>query len=54
MRPDRLLPHLVNPQLGELASHALPELLSELDLLGVGLEEVDVHVEAATFAISDG
>jgi len=54
MRSDRLLPHLVNPKLRELTPYALPELLGELDLLGVRLKEVDVHVEAATFAIGDG
>lgn len=50
MRPDRPLPHLVDPQLGELTAYPLPQLPRERELVRV---VVDVDVEAAAGAVRD-
>lgn len=54
VRPDRPVPDLVDAQLGELAADALPERGRKGELRGVGLQEVDVHVEAAAVVVGDG
>lgn len=53
MWADGPVPKSIDPELGELASDALPQFLGKLRLGRTCLEEVDVDVEAAAGGVGD-
>lgn len=48
------LEHRIDAELGKFVPNSLPEGLCVGDLVGIGVQEVNVEVEAAAGAVGDG
>jgi len=51
VRADGLVPECVDAEFGEFETDSRPEFFGELELLGVGLEVVDVYIKSSSSAI---